>query len=97
MAEFIEVRTTVEGHEKAAALAHEILRAALATSIDIDEVPSPTASAGTPAWQLTLITTDGQAPALEELIRASDQAGTVDSRPVTYDIDSYPDWLPDRP
>ncbi|MCK2212500.1 hypothetical protein MF672_001600 [Actinomadura sp. ATCC 31491] len=94
MAEFIEVRTTVEGHEKAAALAHEILGAGLATSIDIDEVSS---SAGTARWQLTLITTGVQAPEMEELIRASGDAGPIDSRPVTHDIDSYPDWLPDHP
>ncbi|MGA4991609.1 hypothetical protein ACWCOT_32860 [Nonomuraea bangladeshensis] len=95
MAAFIEVRTTVEGHEKAAVLAHEILGADLATSIDIDEVPG--SPAGTSAWRLTLITTDAHAPAMEALLRAAGHTGPVESRPVTYDVDSYPDWMPGHP
>ncbi|MEU4514699.1 hypothetical protein AB0G05_34815 [Nonomuraea wenchangensis] len=97
MSAFIEVRTTVEGHEKAAVLAHEILGADLATSIDIDEVPGSSTSAETSAWRLTLITTDAHAPAMEALLRASGHTGPIESRPVTYDIDSYPDWMPGHP
>ncbi|QYC44351.1 hypothetical protein Nocox_33920 [Nonomuraea coxensis DSM 45129] len=97
MAGFIEVRTTVEGHEKAAALAHEIMGADLATSIDIDEVPAPSSTAETSTWRLTLLIADAYAPALEALMRSSGHAGPVESRPVTHDIDSHPDWLPGHP
>ncbi|MFG1706417.1 hypothetical protein ACFLIM_24785 [Nonomuraea sp. M3C6] len=90
MAQFIEVRTTIEGHEKAAELAHGILRAGLATSIDITEVPHP---ADETAWELTLITTERQAPTLERHIRET--GCPIVSRPVTHDIDNYPDWLTD--
>ncbi|MEU5863179.1 MULTISPECIES: hypothetical protein [unclassified Nonomuraea] len=95
MAEFIEVRTTIEGHEQAAALAHTILLAELATSIDIAEAPA--AEAGD-SWQLTLITPRERAAALEAHIVAN--GGAVDSQPVLHDIDTYPDWLTedtDRP
>ncbi|MEU8319856.1 hypothetical protein AB0C33_15965 [Nonomuraea sp. NPDC048881] len=97
MAEFIEVRTTIEGHEQAAALAHTILLAGLATSIDIAEVPA--AEAGL-SWQLTLITPREQAAELAAHIGANGGAGTVEAQPVLHDIDAYPDWLiedTDRP
>ncbi|TMR94821.1 hypothetical protein EJK15_31925 [Nonomuraea basaltis] len=92
MAEFIEVRTTIDGHEKAAALAHGLLRAGLATSIDIDEVPSDEST-----WQLTLITAERQAHTVEQRIRETGENGPIISRPVTHDIDCYPDWLTDQP
>jgi hypothetical protein len=91
MAEFIEVRATVEGHERAAALAHGIFSAGLAASIDIAEVPSP--HHGTTVWELTLITTGGQVPTLERRIRETDDGCSVTSRPDTPDADGYPDWL----
>ncbi|WP_327589432.1 hypothetical protein OHA25_22350 [Nonomuraea sp. NBC_00507] len=93
MAEFIEVRATIEGRTKAAVVAHGILRAGLATSIDIDEVPHPSAN----AWQLTLITTDQHAPTLEQHIRGSGENGPIVSRPVSHDLDGYPAWLTDQP
>ncbi|MEV4015835.1 hypothetical protein AB0J35_35575 [Nonomuraea angiospora] len=91
MPEFIEVRATVEGHERAAALARGIFSAGLAASIDIAELPSP--HRGTTVWELTLITTDGQATMLERRIRETDDGCSVTSRPVTPDADGYPDWL----
>ncbi|MEW1839669.1 hypothetical protein AB0392_17130 [Nonomuraea angiospora] len=91
MAEFIEVRATVEGDERAAALAHGIFSAGLAASIDIAEVPSP--RHGTTVWELTLITTDGQVPTLERHIRETAGGCSVTSRPVTQDADGHPDWL----
>jgi len=90
MAEFVEVRTTIEGHEQAAELAHSILLAGLATSIDIAEVPAVTAGS---AWQLTLIAPRAQAAELERHIRANGESGPVESQPVLHDVDSYPDWL----
>ncbi|NUR84506.1 MAG: hypothetical protein HOY71_10515 [Nonomuraea sp.] len=90
MAEFVEVRTTIEGHEQAAALAHTILLAGLATSIDIAEDPAEEAGN---AWQLTLIAPQAQAAALEQHIRANGESGPVESQPVLHDVDSYPDWL----
>jgi hypothetical protein len=93
MAEFIEVRTTIEGHEKAAAFAHGILIAGLATSIDIAQVP---AKGSEIAWELTLVTPQQQAAALEEHIRADDDAGPAVSQPVLNDIDACPDWLSNR-
>ncbi|MFI7706464.1 hypothetical protein [Nonomuraea sp. NPDC049480] len=95
MAEFIEVRTTIEGHEKAAALANGILRAGLATSIDIDIDAAPSGEGGT--WQLTLITTERQAPTLEQHIRDAGQDGPIVAQPVIHDIEGYPDWLTDQP
>ncbi|MEU6711579.1 hypothetical protein ABZ897_08860 [Nonomuraea sp. NPDC046802] len=94
MAEFIEVRTTIEGYERAATLSHRILGAGLATSIDIAEAPDP---AGQPVWELTFITTGEAAATLEEQLRANGDGGAVISRPVAHDLDSYPDWLPDQP
>ncbi|MFI7129583.1 hypothetical protein ACIBQ1_28060 [Nonomuraea sp. NPDC050153] len=91
MAEFIEVRATIEGHERAAALAHGILSTGLAASIDIAEVPS--ARQGTTVWELTLITTDQQVHTLERHIRDSDGGCSIARRPVTNDADGYPDWL----
>jgi hypothetical protein len=96
MAEFIEVRATIEGHEKAAALAHGILRAGLATSIDIDEVPHPSTAPDAAAWRLTLITTKAHAPALERHIRGAGADCPVVSRPVAPDLDGFPDWLMDQ-
>ncbi|MFI6919906.1 hypothetical protein ACIBIZ_08120 [Nonomuraea spiralis] len=90
MAEFIEVRTTIEGHEQAAALAHAILLAGLATSIDIAEVPSTETGI---SWQITLITPQTQAAALAAHIRANGGHGPIDSQPVLHDIDARPDWL----
>ncbi|TDD35187.1 hypothetical protein E1286_39935 [Nonomuraea terrae] len=67
MGEFTEVRTTIDGHERAAELAHAILTAGLATSIDIAEVPVP--HRAEPAWQLTLVTTARELPLLERHIK----------------------------
>jgi hypothetical protein len=92
MAEFIEVRATIIGHGKAAALAHGILDAGLATSIDIGEVPC-----GESMWELTLITTEQRAPILEQHIRDAGETGPIVARPVTHDVDGYPDWLTDQP
>jgi hypothetical protein len=91
MPEFIEVRATVEGHERAAALARGIFSAGLAASIDIAELPSP--RHGTTVWELTLITTDGQVTMLERRIRETADGCSVTSRPVMPDADGYPDWL----
>ncbi|MEQ4717751.1 hypothetical protein [Nonomuraea sp. B19D2] len=91
MAEFIEVRATIEGHERAAALAHAILGAGLAASIDIAEVPS--ARPGEITWELILITTDRQAATLERHIRETGEGCSVVSAPVTHELDGYPDWL----
>ncbi|MBB5773821.1 hypothetical protein [Nonomuraea jabiensis] len=91
MAEFIEVRATVEGHERAAALARGIFSAGLAASIDIAEVTSPRGD--TTVWELTLITTDGQVPTLERRIRETADGCSVTRRPITHDDDAYPDWL----
>ncbi|WP_433433222.1 hypothetical protein [Nonomuraea sp. CA-141351] len=93
MAEFIEVRATIEGYKEAAALAHAILSAGLAVSIDIAEVPS--ARPGEITWELTLITTDRHAATLERHIRETGEGCTVVSTPVTHDADGYPDWLTD--
>ncbi|MFC4122677.1 hypothetical protein [Nonomuraea zeae] len=93
MTEFIEVRTTIEGHEKAAELAHGILRSGLATSIDLTEVAQPAAPHDRTTWQLTLITTEQQAPALELHIRDVDRHAPISRQPVSEDIDAYPDWL----
>ncbi|NUS05624.1 MAG: hypothetical protein HOV97_24070 [Nonomuraea sp.] len=90
MAAFVEVRTTIEGHEQAAALAHAILLAGLATSIDIAEVPAEEAGS---AWQLTLIAPESEAAALERHIRANGEGGPVESHPIAHDLDDYPDWL----
>ncbi|MFB9628563.1 hypothetical protein [Nonomuraea helvata] len=91
MAEFIEVRATVEGYERAAALAHALLGAGLAASIDIAEVPS--ARPGAITWELTLVTTDRQAATLEQHIRQTGECCSVVSAPVAHDVDGYPDWL----
>ncbi|GAA3551624.1 hypothetical protein GCM10022419_034910 [Nonomuraea rosea] len=93
MTEFIEVRTTIEGHEKAAELAHGILRAGLATSIDLSEVAQPAARHDMTTWQLTLITTERQAPILEQHIRDIGESIPISRQPVNHDIDHYPDWL----
>jgi hypothetical protein len=90
MAEFLEVRTTIEGHAQAAALAHSILLAGLATSIDIAEVPARDTGI---AWQLTLITPAPQSAALEQHIRARGAGGPIESQPILHDVDDYPDWL----
>ncbi|TMR17070.1 hypothetical protein ETD86_23745 [Nonomuraea turkmeniaca] len=89
MARLIEVRATIAGRTKAAAIANGILRAGLATSIDIEQVPHPSIS----AWQLTLITTVQHAETLEQHIRGSGEVGPIVSRPVAHDVDDYPDWL----
>lgn len=94
MAEFFELRTTIEGHERAAELAHGILLAGLATSMDIAEVPNPAPHHDNAAWQLTLITTQRQVPILERHIRETG-ADIIDCTPVIHDIDHYPDWLTD--
>ncbi|TDC09946.1 hypothetical protein E1267_05820 [Nonomuraea longispora] len=93
MAEFIEVRATVEGHERAAVLANGIFRAGLATSIDIAETPHPTAHHDEIAWELTLITTASQAPALERHIRETGFDSPIMSRPLVTDPDNRPDWF----
>ncbi|MEV0615242.1 hypothetical protein AB0I81_18105 [Nonomuraea sp. NPDC050404] len=95
MAEFFEVRTTIEGHEKAASLAHGILLAGLATSIDIAEVPHPAPHCDGTAWQLTLITTERQVSELERHIRQTDATMPIDKEPVMQGFDSYPEWLAD--
>ena len=95
MAEFFEVRTTIEGRERAAGLAHGILLAGLATSIDIAEVPHPAPHRDDTAWQLTLITTERQVCTLERHIRETGEETPIDSEPVTHDIDRYHDWLTD--
>ncbi|MEV0387830.1 hypothetical protein [Nonomuraea sp. NPDC050643] len=97
MAEFIEVRTTIEGHERAAELAHGILRAGLATSIDIAEVPHPAIAGNGVAWQLTLITTPPKVGTLERHIREVGADAPITSEPIIHDVDSYPDWLADDP
>ncbi|MGP3935454.1 hypothetical protein [Nonomuraea sp. KM88] len=96
MAEFIEVRATIEGHERAAVLANGILRAGLATSIDIAETPRPTARHDEISWELTLITTAWQAPALERHIRETGLDSAIVSRPVVADPGSHLDRHPDR-
>ncbi|MEV0232598.1 hypothetical protein [Nonomuraea sp. NPDC050786] len=93
MAEFIEVRATVEGHEQAAALAHAILGAGLAASIDIAEVPST--RPGEITWELTLVTTDRHAATLEQHLRQTGECCSIVSAPVIHDVDGYPDWLGD--
>ncbi|MFG1700552.1 hypothetical protein [Nonomuraea sp. NPDC049309] len=92
MAEFVEVRTLIEGHEAAADLAHGILLSGLATSIDIAEVPHPSA-AGATAWQLTLVTTEQQVPALERHVRRTGGDRPIDRVPIAHHFDGYPDWL----
>ncbi|SEH02505.1 hypothetical protein SAMN05444920_12743 [Nonomuraea solani] len=92
MAEYIEVRTTIEGHVRAAELAHGILRAGLATSIDIAEVPHPHDGA---TWELTLITTQPQVTTLERHIREGGANRPIISEPDAYDFDRHPDWLID--
>lgn len=94
MAEFFEVRTLIEGHEAAAELAHGILAAGLATSIDIAEVPQPSA-AGPTTWQLTLVTTGQQVPALERHMRSIGARHPIDREPIAHDFNGYPDWLSD--
>ncbi|TDD24350.1 hypothetical protein [Nonomuraea diastatica] len=96
MAEFIEVRATIEGHERAAVLANDILRAGLATSIDIAETPRPASRHDAISWELTLITTAGQAPALERHIWATGLECAIVSRPIVTDLDGPPDWLNDE-
>ncbi|MEV0996550.1 hypothetical protein [Nonomuraea sp. NPDC050202] len=93
MAEFVEIRMTIGSHERAAELAHGILLAGLATSIDIAEAPDPAAPRDEPAWQLTLITTDEQAPMLERHVRGAGADAPIDCRPVIHDFDGHPDWL----
>ncbi|GAA4912128.1 hypothetical protein HD597_012250 [Nonomuraea thailandensis] len=93
MAEFVEVRMTIGSHERAAELAHGILLAGLATSIDIAEAPDQALLRDELAWQLTLITTDEQVPALERHVRDAGAEGPVDCRPVIHDFEGHPDWL----
>ncbi|UBU11684.1 hypothetical protein [Nonomuraea gerenzanensis] len=95
MAEFFEVRMTIGSHERAAELAHGILLAGLATSIDIAEAPDQPIHRDEPVWQLTLITTDEQVPSLEQHIRSNGDDAAVVWRPVVHDFDSLPDWLTD--
>ncbi|GAA3666997.1 hypothetical protein GCM10022224_033860 [Nonomuraea antimicrobica] len=93
MAEFLEVHTTIEGQERAAELAHGILLAGLATSIDIAEVPHPAPTPDGTAWQLTLITTERQVRTLERHIRETGGERAIDREPVVHDGDGHPDWL----
>jgi hypothetical protein len=96
MAEFFEVRTTIKGHEKAASLAHGILLAGLATSIDIAEVPDPAPYSHEIAWQLTLITTERQVATLERHIRECGAGDTpIETVPVIHDVDNDPGRLAD--
>ncbi|GAA2834473.1 hypothetical protein [Nonomuraea rubra] len=95
MAEFVEIRMTIGSHERAAELAHGILLAGLATSIDIAEAPGQAVLRDELAWQLTLITTDEQVPTLERHVRAAGADAPVDCRPVIHDFDGHPDWLTD--
>ncbi|TYB67718.1 hypothetical protein FXF51_13125 [Nonomuraea sp. PA05] len=95
MAEYFEVRMAIESHERAAELAHGILLAGLATSIDIAEAPDQPIHRDEPVWQLTLIATDEQVPTLERHIMSSGGGAPIDCRPVNHDFDSYPDWLTD--
>ncbi|GAA2213408.1 hypothetical protein GCM10009850_088700 [Nonomuraea monospora] len=92
MAEYFEVRMTIESHERAAELAHGILLAGLATSIDITEAPDQPIHRDEPVWQLTLIATDEQIPTLQRYIGGG---APIDCQPVNHDFDSYPDWLTD--
>ncbi|SDM68495.1 hypothetical protein [Nonomuraea jiangxiensis] len=95
MSEFIEVHTTIEGHERAAELIHGILGADLATSIDISEVPRAGGSSGDiTTWELTFITPARRVPDLERHIKERD-GGLIVSLPVTHDLNDYPDWLAD--
>ncbi|SDJ58538.1 hypothetical protein SAMN05421874_102312 [Nonomuraea maritima] len=75
MGEFTEVRATIFGHENAAELAHAILSAGLASSIDIAEVPAP--HQDEPAWELTLVTPAPQAPLVEERLRQAGLGATI--------------------
>ncbi|MGR6915272.1 hypothetical protein ACU635_13590 [[Actinomadura] parvosata] len=95
MAEFVEIRMTIESHERAAELAHGILLACLATSIDIAEAPDQPVHRDTPTWQLTLITTNEQVPALEGHLRSTGATAPLDCRPVIQEFEGYPDWLMD--
>ncbi|MEO3873937.1 hypothetical protein ABGB18_34430 [Nonomuraea sp. B12E4] len=98
MAEFIEVHTTIEGHERAAELVHGILDAGLATSIDISEVPPAAAlSEDVTTWELTFIAPAAQAPVLERHIRERGFGNLIVSLPVTHSLDNHPGWLTDGP
>ncbi|NRQ36782.1 hypothetical protein HII36_33835 [Nonomuraea sp. NN258] len=93
MAEFVEIRATVEGHEKAAEVAHAILCEGLATSIEISEVPSPGPGI---SWQLTLIAPATDRDRLERRLERAggDLAAAV---PVQAGFDPCPDWLSGPP
>lgn len=93
MAEFFEVRTTIEGHERAAELAHELLLTGLATSIDIAELPHQAPGRDGTAWQLTLIAAERHVSHLEQRIKATNGSLPIDTEPVAHDMDDYPDWL----
>jgi hypothetical protein len=67
MAETVEVHTTVEGQERAVELAHTILRAGLAHSIDLSPVAGSGAEGGEiSTWKLSALTTGAWLAAVEE-------------------------------
>ncbi|MEU0571313.1 hypothetical protein ABZ297_38775 [Nonomuraea sp. NPDC005983] len=63
MAEIIEVRTTVVGHDKAVELTRSLLLSGLAASVDISQA---TPAGEDVTWQLAIATTEDLLPALYE-------------------------------
>ncbi|SEG96949.1 Uncharacterized protein involved in tolerance to divalent cations [Nonomuraea solani] len=100
MAELIEVHTTVEGQEKAADLAHDILRAGLAASIDLSPVTRlvrwETGVEETGAWKVAALTVDTRLPALRQRIERAHGDAVVPpilTFPVTTGSEAYLEWL----
>ncbi|SDL47464.1 divalent cation tolerance protein CutA [Nonomuraea jiangxiensis] len=69
MVEFIEVHLTVDAPDKASRLAHGLLHAGLAATVDISEVTRLIRREGgieeTSAWQLGVVTTAGRLADIE--------------------------------
>ncbi len=99
MAEFIEVRTTVEGREAATQLAHGIVGAKLAASVEISETTRvirwDVGIEGAALWQLAIVTTESLLPALRKHILESqeDENPPITTTPLEAGSERYREWL----
>jgi periplasmic divalent cation tolerance protein len=99
MAEFIEVRTTVEGREVATQLAHGIVSAGLAASVEISETTRvirwDVGIEEAALWQLAIVTIEGLLPALREQILQGrdDENPPITTTPMEAGSERYLEWL----
>jgi uncharacterized protein involved in tolerance to divalent cations len=99
MAEFIEVRTTVEGREAATQLAHSIVGARLAASVEISETTRvirwDVGIEDAALWRLTIITTESLFPALRKHILEGqeDENPPLTTTPLEAGSERYREWL----